>query len=441
MESLYMEHTKGKSAYEREIEGNMQGYFSESRRYQRPLSTNIYPNDDAVFDSHAYPKGGVILHGLKQYMGEKAFWAGIKYYLTTYRHQPVDVNDFTKAMSKGSGVNIEKYVNQWILKPGHPVIEYTHTFDATKSEIILIIKQTQDTKNGTPIYEIPTHVWLRIAGKDIFTPVVLKGETQEIRLPITQKPEAVLLDPYHAFLREMKRKDGPEDDMTIALFAPNAVDKMQAFTRVMATEPDAATVQKLAEAVQQDTSPFPVYGTIRPFSQKPTEALRPLFVSLLSHPNANRRAEAIEALGKLPVATPEEKTAEAKHLGDIIASKTSMYVEVEAALGVLLQRDTPSNLPTLLGLISQDTPRTLRLSSLRRLGDVKGESARINPALISMLTSEDFMMVLTSTQTLRARKDVSVLPELKKLKDRTDKKTKFLPAMLARLITDLESGK
>jgi aminopeptidase N len=438
MESLYTEHVQGKSAYEREIEGNMQGYFSEAKRYQRPISTNIYPNDDAVFDSHAYPKGGVVLHGLKHYMGEKAFWAGIKYYLTQYRHQPVDVKDFTKAMSKGGGVNIEQYVSQWILKPGHPVIEYSQEFDAAKSEVVLSIKQTQDTKNGTPIYEIPTHVWLRISGKEVFLPVTLKGEAQEIRLPATQKPEAVLLDPYHAFLREMKRKENANEDITLALFAPNAVDKMQALTRIMATEPDAATVQQLTEAVKNDTGQFPIYGTIRPFTQKPNEALRPLFTALLSHPNANRRAEAISALGKLPVTTPEEKEAEAKHLREIVASKTSMYVEVEAALGVLLQRDTKSNLPTLLSLTTPNTPRALRLIALRRLGDIVSESARINPVLVQALSAEDFMTVLTSVQTLRARKDVSVLPELKKLQESKDKKTSFLPAMLKRLINDLD---
>jgi hypothetical protein len=321
------------------------------------------------------------------------------------------------------------------------VIEYTTTFDSSKSEVVLSVKQTQDTKNGTPIYEIPTNVWLRIAGKDTFYPVTLKGEVQEIRLPATQKPEAVLLDPRHAFLREMRRKDGPEYDLTLSLFAPNAVDKMQALTRIMATDPDAATVQKLAEAIRQDTNQFPIYATIRPFVQKPTEALRPLFLSLLSHPNANRRAEAIEALGKLPVTTETEKAAEARRLGAIVASKTSMYVEVEAALGVLLQRDPTNNLPTLLSLTGKDTPRTLRLSSLRRLRDITGESARINPVLIDALKDEDFITVLTSTQMLRARKDVSVLPELKKIKDSTEKKPSFLPAMLNRLITDLESGK
>jgi hypothetical protein len=118
-----------------------------------------------------------------------------------------------------------------------------------------------------------------------------------------------------------------------------------------------------------------------------------------------------------------------------------MYVEVEAALGVLLQRDPTNNLPTLLSLTGKDTPRTLRLSSLRRLRDITGESARINPVLIDALKDEDFITVLTSTQMLRARKDVSVLPELKKIKDSTEKKTSFLPAMLNRLITDLESGK
>src|SRR5262249_2949191 len=41
---LYTEHRRGKAAYERQVEDETQGYLGESRRYQRPLATNLYPN-------------------------------------------------------------------------------------------------------------------------------------------------------------------------------------------------------------------------------------------------------------------------------------------------------------------------------------------------------------------------------------------------------------
>jgi aminopeptidase N len=436
-----MEHSRGKSTYEREIEGQMQGYFQEAKRYQRPISTNLYPNDDAMFDSHTYPKGGVVLYGLRQYMGDKAFFAGIKYYLTQYRHQPVDTQIFTAAMSKGGGIDISAYIAQWILKPGHPVIEYTHRFDAAKSEVVLSVKQTQDTKNGTPIYTIPTQVWLRTGEKSQVVPVTLQGENQEIHLPTTQKPDAVLLDPNHGFLRQMVRKDGSDEDLTIALYASNAIDRTEALTRVMAGTPDAATIEKLLAAVRADSAMFPVYGTIRPLYQNTVKAPRAFFLSQLNHASPTRRAEAIEALGAVPPATSEETQQEKQLLQTIVQSKTTMYGEVNAALSVLLQRDTASNLPTLLALTQKDTPRPLRLNALRRLSDIKGETARINPLLVSALSEEDFMVVMTSVQTLRARKDVSVLPELQKLQAAQTKKSRFLPAMLTRLIEDLGGKK
>ena len=469
MELMYLESSQGKSAYERQIENNMQEYFQEARRYTRPISTNFYPNNDAMFDSHAYPKGGVVLHGLRQYMGDTAFYAGIKNYLTKNRNKPVSTQDFTSAMSE-VGVapeKVAKYIDQWVLKPGHPVLGYSTRYDEATSEVVLSVEQKQDTTNGGILYEIPTQVWVRIAGKDQIFPITLQGLEQEIRLKVSQKPEAVLLDPYHGFLREMKRVGGEEEDLAITLYAPNAVDRTKAMTRVMEAKPSASVVEQIVEAVRLDTGQFPIYGTIRPLTKQPDSSLRPFFLSLLHHKSDIRRAEAIEALGKLSPPSPQERVEEEKQLQGIIQSKTSMYREVTVALDVLLQRDPVANFPTLLAMSQKDTPSALRLIALRRLRTVVGESEKINPLLLSALKEENFTVVMTATQALRDRKDVSVLPALRqfqaerqKEQEAKDKEAKeaqkdkeannksntprssarFLLPMLNRLISDLEKG-
>src|SRR5579872_3716098 len=43
-EALYMEHSRGRTAYAKELDGDMAGYIGESRRYKHPLATHLYTN-------------------------------------------------------------------------------------------------------------------------------------------------------------------------------------------------------------------------------------------------------------------------------------------------------------------------------------------------------------------------------------------------------------
>src|SRR5439155_9354850 len=102
-----------------------------------------------MFDSHTYAKGGLVLHTLRRHLGDKTFFQGIHHYLTKYRHTPVDSNDFCRAMTEATGVNLQPFFDQWVYKPGHPVLDYAWTWDESKKQLTLTVKQLQDTKDGT----------------------------------------------------------------------------------------------------------------------------------------------------------------------------------------------------------------------------------------------------------------------------------------------------
>ena len=197
-QTTYFEHSRGKYAYDREIEGNMRDYFREAQRYKRPIVTNLYPNPDAMFDRHTYPKGGAVLHTLRRALGDDAFYRGIKLYLTRNRHNPVTTPDLIAALTEASGTNVQPLFDQWVYKPGHPVLEYAWTYDDAKGELTVTTKQTQDTKDGTPIYDIAAKVGVLTGGTMTALPVRLTGTENSFTLK-TAKPEAVILDPEPRF--------------------------------------------------------------------------------------------------------------------------------------------------------------------------------------------------------------------------------------------------
>ena len=109
MQGCYFEHSRGKTGYDWEIEDYMQSYFREARRYKRPISTKLYPNADSMLDSHSYPKGAAVLHTLRRKLGEEAFWGGLKRYLTSWRHTPVESNQLRRSMTEATGIELEPF--------------------------------------------------------------------------------------------------------------------------------------------------------------------------------------------------------------------------------------------------------------------------------------------------------------------------------------------
>ena len=297
-EALYFEHSRGKHAYDREIDGNMRGYFGESRRYKRPVSTNMYPNPDAMFDSHTYPKGGAILHTLRRQLGDAAFFGGIKKYLTEHRHKPVEWEDLCRALTDSSGINCEPFFQQWLLKPGHPVLEYSWSWDDTSKEVLVNVKQTQDTTDGTPIYTIPLKVGLVAGGLKRATATINAPE-QVIKIKFDSKPDAVILDPDHDFLRELKHDFAPTERLAVLKYAPVGLDQTAAMQGLLTDGASDTDILAIAAAVKADTQRFPALGSLDSLGRLDREDLRPLWREQLNHISDSRRGDAIRALGRL----------------------------------------------------------------------------------------------------------------------------------------------
>jgi aminopeptidase N len=337
-EALYMEHSRGRDAYDHEIEGAMQSYFAEARRYKRPVATHLYPKPNDMFDSHTYPKGEVILHTLRRTLGDRAFFAGLRHYLNKNRHHPVDTHDLCEAMSESTGVNLEPFFDQWIFKPGHPVLDYRWTWDEGKNQVVLTVKQTQGTADGTPIYRLNAAVGLIRSGSVSREKVTLDKAEQEIRLDAREKPDAVLLDPDHDFLREIPAQHWESAELLpILRWAPNPEDRAAAMRQLLAGMPDAGVVRAVVEALRADRGPFPAFRSAGRLGELARPELRAFFREELRHPDFGRRAEAVRALGRLPA---DETDSQALRL---LVNDQQPYAAVRAALSVLARWNAPAN--------------------------------------------------------------------------------------------------
>lgn len=336
MQNLYFEHSRGKNGYDQQVDDNMREYFNEARRYKRPISTKMYPSADSMFDSHTYPKAGVVLHTLRRWLGDEAFFGGLKYYLNKWQHMPVESAQLRRAFTESSGIDVEKFWAQWFEKPGHPVLDYTWV--KTPTGIALTVRQLQDTSDGTPVYDIPARVAFLVAGKVVEVPIEISKVEETFQIATDGAPGFVILDPHHDFLREIPSVHwSPEALPYILRYAPNSNDQMEAMRQMLNVKPSDATIKQVADFVRADKQRFPVLRTVRGLANLAQPGLRELWLDQLDHPNSDRRSEAVLALSKLP-ADP----ATTQRLRGLINETQPLQVVV-GAINALAAWDLPGN--------------------------------------------------------------------------------------------------
>lgn len=309
LQMLYFEHSRGLNAYLWEVENNQRAYLNEARRYKRPIITNLYANGDAMFDSHTYPKGGDVLHTLRRFMGDEAFFAGLSLYLNTYQHTPVQAAQLERSLEMASGINVEWFFDQWFRKPGHPELSYDWTY--ADGSVKVTIKQTQDTSAGTPIYRVPNATLGIVVGGTLRrVPFVLDGAEQIVTAPAAEAPTAVVLDPDHDFLRVVSRATPPTEAENVAILK-SVADPVQRTSAMSAlvTAGTPAAIDAVVAAARADRGIEPALRSLRSLGDLKKPELRGFWLDELQNgKNPQRRAGAVSALAQLPADSATTQT-------------------------------------------------------------------------------------------------------------------------------------
>ncbi len=158
-EGLWFEHKYGQEsgdAHRREV---MDGYFGEAENKKHNLVDFKYNSREDMFDAHSYNKGGSILHMLRNYLGDDAFFEGTKKYLTDNAYKTGEAHQLRLAMEEVCGQDLNWFFNQWYFSSGHPVLDVKYEYDEAAKKAKVIVTQNQDPKDGVPaIFDLPLAV-------------------------------------------------------------------------------------------------------------------------------------------------------------------------------------------------------------------------------------------------------------------------------------------
>lgn len=432
-EIMYTQHSRGENAFQHEMDQTIRGYVFGAQQGRHALSTRLYSNADAMFDGHSYSKGASVLHTMRGYLGDKLFFGALGHYLTKHRHQPVDSHMLCQAITEWTGIDMEPFFDQWVFKPGHPVIQFAWSWDDAAHQIVATCKQAQSTKDGTPIYDFPVNVGIIRDGRLERRQVHLSKAEDIFILACPSKPQAVLFDPDHSMLKDMTTTPwGDSDLLPIVQHAPSCVDRGAAVEALMQTSPSYETVQAVAREIEADSGLFPAFVSISALKQLKPAELRPALRLMLKHKSPTHVTQAISYLAELP-ADPSDIAALRSLVNDV-----APYSVVRTALNTLGAWDPKANAdlflkvakdPSLrrndgiIGLLTgssgSSSSRDLRLAVVAAMGELDASETDSREALGTILeTCDDWGIVAQAVQAAVSRKDKGLLEQLKQLKTR-----------------------
>ncbi len=201
---LYAEFKHGVDARRAGMKENRDAVIAFARKNKTPVVNTSEKDPMNLLNANTYQKAGWVLHMLRMEIGDDLFWKGIREYYRRFGGAHADTQDFQLTMERSSGHDLERFFQQWLYRPRHPVLAVSHRFDAADQAVQVTVRQTQE---GEP-FVFPLEI--RLTGPDgqaTLEKVNINKREAVFSLNTGWKPISVEIDPLVNLLFEDKSTD------------------------------------------------------------------------------------------------------------------------------------------------------------------------------------------------------------------------------------------
>ncbi|MDH3650809.1 MAG: M1 family metallopeptidase, partial [Saprospiraceae bacterium] len=382
-EYLWSEYKYGRDAADYHRQQELGGYLYQTQEELHPLIHFTYDDKEDMFDQHSYNKGGMVLHMLRHYLGDEAFFEALHLYLTDHAFSSVEVHDLRLAFEEVTGEDLHWFFNQWYLASGHPVLRISHEWKEDENLLLIQIDQVQDPSLHVPVFILPTELLFYYAdGTKETVDILINQRSQTVELTLAERPDLVILDPERVLLAIIQSDYDVTDYRQLYNHANSFPIRAEASERLLATTDSAD--EKISSLLQD---PFWIIradaiDAIR-WNQQDESWLDELANIAAYDRHSLVRASAIDQLGVLGLEKYKQQIARGINDTDpfpVVASSIVSLYSIDSALCLDkltgLKEDKHSDIITAVSTIYAKTGDTSHLSYFRaHLEDVHGVSA------------------------------------------------------------------
>ena len=242
-EYIWREKGFGRMEADMHLDADLKSYMRESQRKKVDMIRFDYMDKEDMFDSHSYAKGGRILHMLRYYLGDDAFYNGLKKYLNDNAYNSVEIHQLRIAMEAVSGEDLNWFFNQWFLASGHPILAIDYDYNDNKKQQIVNIEQIQDQSN-TNIYKLPFAVDIYVDGEAKRYLAEMTQKKQQFVFDVSKEPSNVIFDAEHMLLAEIFDEKSDESWLE-QMYSPLYMDSKIALDNISDKNGYQAVIQAL----------------------------------------------------------------------------------------------------------------------------------------------------------------------------------------------------
>ncbi|QOD61334.1 M1 family metallopeptidase [Polaribacter haliotis] len=295
-EYLWRAHKYGKEDVEMYQFENANLYF-EGQNSDKSLIRYNYDDKEDMFDLVSYNKGGAILHMLRNYVGDEAFFASLKAYLTRYKYQTAEAHQLRLVFEEITGKDLNWFFNQWFFGKGHPDIEISYDYNLIRKTVTVNILQQQ-----AETFQFPFAIDVFEGTKRTRHNVFVDGNDASFTFPFNKQPTLIQVNADGVLLCEINENKVLSDYIFQLKNAQLFAHRREALLEVAKKQEEKNAFNAVVEAMDDPAYKIRILALenvdlINKSSKK--NAIEKIKQLATSDPKTLVQASAIETLGKL----------------------------------------------------------------------------------------------------------------------------------------------
>ncbi|HET6769824.1 MAG TPA: M1 family aminopeptidase, partial [Chitinophagaceae bacterium] len=296
-QTLWEEYKNGKDAGDAENYQGMQGYL-QSGSESKDLVRFFYADKEDMFDQVSYQKGGRILHMLRNFIGDSAFFRSLNHYLTANKFKSAEAHHLRLAFEEVTGRDLNWFFNQWYFGSGHPSVTIDYVYDDAAGKVNVIVSQIQKGK----LFRLPIAVDIYNGTNKVRHTVWSKNTADTFTFSYTKRPDLINVDGDKVLLWNKKDNKTLENFIHQYKYAGNYLDRLEAIQFASQKQDDAKALDLIKIALKDKYHGLrnAAIFSLNLENEKVKQAVEPLLTELAKNDKKSTvRANAINQLGQL----------------------------------------------------------------------------------------------------------------------------------------------
>lgn len=295
-EYLWREHEYGKLDADMHLFESNQAYLN-GQNNNKHLVRFTYADKEDMFDLVSYNKGGAILHMLRNYLGDPAFFQGLKEYLITYKYNAAEVHQLRLIFEKITGKDLNWFFNQWYYNSGHPIIDVSYDYNTIQQKVTVNVLQLNSKE-----FAFPLAIDIFEGGKRIRNHVFVNRKDASFTFTYSKQPSLIQVNADGVLLCEINENKVLSDYIFQLKNAKNYAHRREALLSVSKKQEEKNAFNAVSDAMNDASYKIRILALekidlINKFTKKNT--IQKIKQIANSDKKTLVQAVAVETLGKL----------------------------------------------------------------------------------------------------------------------------------------------